>query len=84
LITCHLDLFSKCDISETGSQAVFRKGGVFDLSTPLEKSYFNFGKQHFKPSSLFKAEKGTTYGQRFTIAWRETKIPNSNNPRAKL
>jgi hypothetical protein len=75
LSTCHLDLFSKCDVSETGSHAVFRKGGVFNLSTPLEKSYCNFGKQHFKPSSLFDVEKGTTHGQRFTHAWKETKIP---------
>jgi hypothetical protein len=34
----NIDLFSKCDISETGSQAVVRKGGVFDLSTPLERA----------------------------------------------
>jgi len=56
------------DVSKTGSHAVLRKGGVFDLSTPLEKSYCNCGKQHFKPSSLYDIEKGTKHGQRFNHA----------------
>jgi phosphoglycerol transferase MdoB-like AlkP superfamily enzyme len=72
------------DVSETGSHAVFRKEGIFNLSTPLEKSYCSLGKQHLKPSSLFDIYKGTTYEQRFIHAWRETQISKSDNPRTQL
>jgi len=58
--------------------------GVFNMSTPQKKNYCSFGKQHFKPSSLFEVENSTTHGQRFTHAWRERQIPKSNNPRTKL